>query len=192
MTDLFQAELHPYIHHNHYVIEPDELVGDRNDKSTRIFASEVRKTVEAADIVIEVLDARDPLGSRNRTIERLVVEQGKRLILLLNKIDLVPKENIAQWLKYLRQELPTVAFKASTQEQSKQLGRFHKSVLLDNIAGSKCVGADLIMHLLGNYCRNKDIKTSVRVGIIGRLISYLLSFYMIVFRLSKCRKKQCY
>uniref|UniRef100_A0A915ICT5 G domain-containing protein n=1 Tax=Romanomermis culicivorax TaxID=13658 RepID=A0A915ICT5_ROMCU len=32
---------------------------------------------------------------------------------------------------------------------------------------SKCIGADLLMKLLGNYCRNKDIKTSICVGIVG-------------------------
>lgn len=31
--------------------------------------------------------------------------------------DLVPREVGEQWLKYYRQELPTVAFKASTQQQ---------------------------------------------------------------------------
>uniref|UniRef100_A0AC34FX04 CP-type G domain-containing protein n=1 Tax=Panagrolaimus sp. ES5 TaxID=591445 RepID=A0AC34FX04_9BILA len=157
----------PAIHHDQYILEPQEVIGDKNDKSTRVFAGEVRKTVEAADIVIEVLDARDPLGSRNRAIEKSVISQGKRLILLLNKIDLVPKANITAWLKYLRLELPTVAFKASTQEQSDKLGRFNASHLLKQNQGSKCIGAELIMSLLANYCRNKDIKTSVRVGVIG-------------------------
>lgn len=160
----------PAVHHDQYVLEPHEVVGDKNDKSTRVFAGEVRKTVEAADIVIEVLDARDPLGSRNTAIEKSVISQGKRLILLLNKIDLVPKSNITAWLKYLRQELPTIAFKASTQEQNDRLGRFNSTHLLKENQGAKCIGADLVMSLLSNYCRNKDIKTSVRVGIVGKLI----------------------
>jgi len=29
------------------------------------------------------------------------------------------------------------------------------------------VGADTLMALLGNYCRNKEIKTSIRVGVVG-------------------------
>jgi nuclear GTP-binding protein len=32
---------------------------------------------------------------------------------------------------------------------------------------SKCVGADTLLALLGNYCRNKDVKTSIRVGVVG-------------------------
>ncbi len=44
--------------------------------------------VEAADVVIEVLDARDPLSSRCPDVERFVRQAGasKKLILLLNKI----------------------------------------------------------------------------------------------------------
>lgn len=133
----------------------------------KAYAGEVRKTIEAADVVIEVLDARDPLGSRNRYIEKLVLGGGKRLILLLNKIDLVPKENVAAWLTYLRKELPCIAFKASTQEQSQKLGRYSSSSLSSSGISSKCIGADLVMKLLGNYCRNKNIKTIIRVGIVG-------------------------
>ncbi|EJD76445.1 hypothetical protein, variant 2 [Loa loa] len=135
------------------------------EKTQKQYANELRETVESADIVIEVLDARDPLGSRSRSVEENILNAGKRLVLLLNKIDLVPKENVKKWLTYLRQQSPTIAFKASTQEQSRNLGRFSSSNL--HFSTSKCVGADLVMKLLLNYCRNKDIKTSIRVGIVG-------------------------
>ena len=35
------------------------------------------------------------------------------MILLLNKIDLAPKENVQAWLKYFREEMPCVAFKCA-------------------------------------------------------------------------------
>lgn len=136
-----------------------------NDKSVRAYASEVRKLVESADIIIEVLDARDPLGSRNKAVEESILKSGKRLVLLLNKIDLIPKANVKEWLAYLRKQFPTIAFKASTQEQSSKLGRYSYANL--NADTSKCIGANLVMSLLANYCRNKNIKTSVRVGVIG-------------------------
>lgn len=71
--------------------------------------------------IFQVLDARDPLGSRSKCVEESVLNSGKRLVLLLNKIDLVPKENVKKWLSYLRLQLPTIAFKASTQEQNRNL-----------------------------------------------------------------------
>lgn len=37
--------------------------------------------------------------------------------------DLVSKEIVEKWIKYLRNEFPTVAFKASTQQQNKNLVR---------------------------------------------------------------------
>lgn len=40
-------------------------------------------------------------------------------------------------------------------------------VIVNVILGSPCVGADLLMSMLANYCRNKGIKTSIRVGIVG-------------------------
>lgn len=38
----------------------------------------------------------------------------KKIILVLNKIDLVPAGNAEAWLKYLRREYATVLFKANT------------------------------------------------------------------------------
>ena len=37
--------------------------------------------------------------------------------------DLVPREVGEKWLKFFREELPTVAFKCSTQQQAEKLGR---------------------------------------------------------------------
>ena len=32
---------------------------------------------------------------------------------------------------------------------------------------SRCLGADVLMKLLGNYCRNNDVKTGITVGVVG-------------------------
>ncbi|XP_045165338.2 guanine nucleotide-binding protein-like 3 homolog [Mercenaria mercenaria] len=142
------------------------------ESSLKTFYKEFRKVVDAADVVLEVLDARDPLGSRCQQMEEAVIGSGtnKRLVLILNKIDLVPKENVEAWLKYLKNQYPVVAFKASTQTQNENLGR--KKVEFqqaneDLIKTSSCLGADTLMKLLGNYCRSKDIKTVIRVGVVG-------------------------
>jgi nuclear GTP-binding protein len=37
-----------------------------------------------------------------------------------------------------------------------------------DLQGSKCFGAELVMSLLANYCRNKGIKTSISVGVVGK------------------------
>lgn len=91
------------------------------ETSLKTFYKEFKKVVEAADVIIEVLDARDPIGSRCPQAEEMIMSGSKKLILLINKIDLVPKENVQKWLKYLRNQYPTVAFKSSTQNQNEKL-----------------------------------------------------------------------
>lgn len=96
---------------------------NKKEQSLKSFYKEFKKVIEAADVLIEVLDARDPMGSRCPQVEDMIINSGKnkKLVLLLNKIDLVPKENLQAWLKYLRGSYPTVAFKASTQNQNERL-----------------------------------------------------------------------
>ena len=74
--------------------------------------------------MLEVLDARDPLGCRSQHVERAVLnDPNKKLVLILNKIDLVPQEVVKKWLEYLRNEFPTIAFKSSTQSQRANLSQ---------------------------------------------------------------------
>lgn len=37
----------------------------------------------------------------------------------------------------------------------------------DLLESSRCLGADVLLQLLKNYCRNKDIKTAITVGVVG-------------------------
>lgn len=148
------------------------------DSSRKAYMKELRKVVDRADVVLEVLDARDPIGCRALEMEDAICRRpGKKLVLVLNKIDLVPPHVLQPWLHYLRGFYPTVAFKASTQSQANRLSTAvsgkadHLARLTENgadmVFGSKAVGTDALMQLLKNYCRNHQVKTAITVGIIG-------------------------
>ncbi|KAI5857368.1 nucleolar GTP-binding protein [Durotheca rogersii] len=83
-------------------------------KSKRIF-NELYKVLDASDVVIHVLDARDPLGTRCRSVEKYLREEAphKHLIFVLNKTDLVPTSVAAAWVRNLSAEYPTLAFHSS-------------------------------------------------------------------------------
>ena len=60
-------------------------------QSKRIW-NELYKVIDSSDVVIHVLDARDPLGTRCRSVEKYLKVEAphKHLIFVLNKCDLVP------------------------------------------------------------------------------------------------------
>lgn len=79
---------------------------------------------------------------------------------MFNIIDLVPREAAQKWLKYLREELPAVAFKCSTQEQRSNLGwkSTSKVTKTSNILKtSDCLGAETLIKLLKNYSRSREV-----------------------------------
>ncbi|KAM9977906.1 hypothetical protein ACTFIR_011783 [Dictyostelium discoideum] len=143
------------------------------DSSLKQFYREVKKVIEAGDVILQVLDARDPMGCRCLEIEKMILERytNKKIVLILNKIDLVPRENVLMWLKYLRNFYPTLAFKCSTQQQKRNLGQQGgiqpELASNDMLNSTESLGAEQLLQLLKNYSRSLNIKTSVTVGIIG-------------------------
>jgi len=138
---------------------------------------ELLKVVETADVILEVLDARDPVGCRALDIERRVLAQqnadgspSKKLVLVLNKIDMVPPEVVEAWTRYLRREFPTIAFKSSTHNGK---GFLQSLDVKATKAGSKAlesrasVGGQALLQLLKNYSRSLGAKKGITVGVIG-------------------------
>ena len=79
----------------------------------------------------------------------------------------MPREVAEAWLTYLREELPTVAFKCSTQKQAANLGQRRlpaAGAAARGLAGAECLGAETLLQLLKNYARNADRKTAITVG----------------------------
>ncbi|XP_014117344.1 PREDICTED: guanine nucleotide-binding protein-like 3-like protein [Pseudopodoces humilis] len=141
----------------------------QDEAALRQFGRELRKVLTASDVVLEVLDARDPQGCRSPRLEGALRPQ-QRLVLVLNKIDLVPRDVVAAWLKHLRPQCPTVAFKACTQQQSRNLKQSRVPAAAapeEVLAGGACVGAESLLHILSNYGRCGGSRSSITVGVVG-------------------------
>jgi len=76
--------------------------------------SDIRRVVSRADVVLEVIDARDPLGTRSRRLERIVEEMGRELLLVLNKSDLVPRAIVEEWTHIFRDRGYRAVYVAAT------------------------------------------------------------------------------
>lgn len=86
----------------------------KKGQSKRIWG-ELYKVIDSSDVIIQVLDARDPMGTRSKSIETYLKKEKswKHLIFVLNKCDLVPTWVTKRWVAVLSQEYPTLAFHAS-------------------------------------------------------------------------------
>lgn len=149
------AELRQKLHEAGRRTESAPAASTRKDPS-RKYLGQVHKLISESDVLVEVIDARDPLGSRDAEVEQAVRDRGKKLILLLNKIDLVSRDNWTGWTKYLRETCPTIPFKASTQSS--------RPTQTDSESTPGAYGARDLLGLLKNYARGG---LSVVVGVLG-------------------------
>lgn len=132
------------------------------DSSRKAFDKVFKQVLEAADVILYVLDARDPDGTRSREVERQIMsaEAGsKRLILVLNKIDLIPPPVLKGWLTHLRRYFPTIPLRAST-PASNATTFDHKQFTIKNTS-------ETLLRALKTYAASKQLKRSISVGVIG-------------------------
>ncbi|NXL02111.1 GNL3 protein, partial [Mesembrinibis cayennensis] len=139
---------------------------DKNSKKS--FCRELKKVIEASDVVLEVLDARDPMGCRCPQLEQAVTCSGgdKKLLLVLNKIDLVPKENLEKWLNYLKKEFPTIAFKSATLMKDRTTEHSTKRrARVDLSRTTECFGSKCLLKLLQEHGKTQN--KAIQVGVVG-------------------------
>ena len=101
-----------------------------DDRLERLSTADTRRAVGFAGTVILVLDALQPLERQDLTIANLVAEEGRALVLALNKWDAV--SNRAETLKQVRERLETTLAQL-------------QGVALIPVSGLKGSGADKLM-----------------------------------------------
>ena len=92
---------------------------------------EIIEDLKLIDIVIEILDARIPLSSRNPDIKEIT--NGKRKIILLNKCDLADEKINNKWVKELEKEAPVILTDSNSgkgiEKVEKQINLLMKDVI---------------------------------------------------------------
>lgn len=148
-----------------------EITGEKDAQRDWIFAAgqskriwnQLHKVIDASDVILQVLDARDPLGTRSKYIEEFLRKEKphKHLFFILNKVDLVPIWVTQRWVAILSAEFPTIAFHASLQHPFgkgalinlfRQIGKLHvdKKQISVGFIGYPNVGKSSVINALRN------------------------------------------
>lgn len=139
---------------------PEMSIGQATSRKTydRVF----KQVVEQADVVLYVLDARDPEATRSREVERSIMaaaSDGKRLILILNKVDLIPPKVLRDWLVYLRRYFPTLPLRASSGASNAHTFN-HRDLTVQSTSTA-------LFKALKSFTASRQLKRAVSVGVIG-------------------------
>ncbi|XP_065842753.1 large subunit GTPase 1 homolog isoform X2 [Oscarella lobularis] len=93
------------------------------------FWRQLWRVVERSDLVVQIVDARNPLLFYCKDLEKYVkeIDSRKQSLLLLNKSDLLTPEQRALWLEYFREHETTVAFFSALEEASRETAKCETS-----------------------------------------------------------------
>jgi len=125
-------------------------------------ADDWEKVVKENKILLHVIDARRPADTIVEDIEDSISEHNghKRVIYVLSKADLVPRDNLRAWLTHIRKKgLVAIAFRSSIVVQRSSGGVEQRS---------RAAGIDSLMFLLQSFCnKNSSSSAEISVGVVG-------------------------
>lgn len=133
------------------------MKGAASSRGGLILASwgQIERLVFRSDVVLHVLDARDPLNTFSKRLTRIVEKHGKKLVIVLNKCDLVPRSVAEEWKDFFEKKIgyPTVYVAASKHMGTLKLRRTIRAVapslpVVVSVVGYPKVGKSSIINAL--------------------------------------------
>lgn len=127
----------------------------------------VRKVLRKSNVVLEILDARFPRETRNKDLENSCKKADKKLVIVLNKADLVSKEKGFQLLKEFSKDFPAVLVSTRLRQGKKRLfgilkGYAKRKDLFVSVLGYPNTGKSSVI----NYLKGKkSARTSIQAGL---------------------------
>ncbi|KAK2464752.1 hypothetical protein APHAL10511_003170 [Amanita phalloides] len=115
--------------------------------SRRIYG-ELYKVIDSSDVILHIIDARDPLGTMCESVLHYIKKEKahKQVVLVINKCDLVPNWVTARYIQHLTPRYPTLAFHASPNHS---------------------FGKGTLIQLLRQFAQLHSDKKQISVGFIG-------------------------
>ncbi len=126
----------------------------------------VNNVIKESDVLLEILDSRVPELTRNIEVEDKVKRAGKRLILVLNKTDLIGQEVAEKKKKELAKEYPVVFVSTKEHHGTKLLreailSRTDKNEVIVGVLGYPNTGKSSVINVLKG---RKAASTSSHAG----------------------------
>ncbi|MFA5258878.1 MAG: GTPase [Candidatus Pacearchaeota archaeon] len=87
-----------------------QFIRRRQPRNTNIepYWDLIKRIIHESDVVLEILDARLLELSRNATVEELIKTEGRPMIFVVNKSDLVDKESLRNQIAELEEKAPVI------------------------------------------------------------------------------------
>ena len=93
---------------------------------------QIQEDLKLIDVVVELLDSRIPISSRNPDINTIV--KGKKKIIVLNKSDLANEKETIKWVEYFKaQKIPAVITDANSGKGIKEVIKQAELIMKDEL-----------------------------------------------------------
>ncbi len=100
---------------------------------------QIQEDLKLIDIVVELLDSRIPISSRNPDINNII--EGKKRIVVLNKSDLADEKETLKWLEYFKiNKISAVITDANTGKGLKEVIKKAEEMMKDELDKKEAKG----------------------------------------------------